>query len=128
MVGTKKRTVSRGISCYVKGVKKVDDLISRSVVLKYMETTKISQYMDELNKGNDNYDSTPLYDFVKNMPVAFDIEKVKSELQEMIEPKQFYFCRYAKGGCKHLDNSEKDCMECLVEIAIDAVERGTMNG
>jgi hypothetical protein len=102
----------------------MDDLISRSAVLKYMETTEISQYIDDLTEGNDNYNSTPLYDFVKNMPVAFDIEKVKSELQEMIEPKQFYFCRYAKGGCKHLDNSEKDCMECLVEIAIDIVRKG----
>lgn len=46
------------------------DLISRSALLKYMETTEMSQYIDELNKGNDNYDSTPLYDFVKEMPTG----------------------------------------------------------
>ena len=102
----------------------MSDLISRSVLLKYMETNEISQYIVELNKGNDNYNSTPLYDFVKNMPVAFDIEKVKSELHEMIEPKQLYFCRYAKGGCKYIDDDKKDCMECIVEYAIDIVRKG----
>jgi hypothetical protein len=59
-----------------------NDLISRSALLKYMEETEISQYIDELNNGNDNYNSTPLYDFVKYMPTAYDVEKVLEELEE----------------------------------------------
>ena len=58
------------------------DLISRSALLKHMEETEISQYIDELNNGNDNYSSTPLYDFVKDMPTAYSVEDVVAELEE----------------------------------------------
>lgn len=40
----------------------------------------------------------------------------------MIHPKQLYFCKYARGGCKHLYNNDKDCMECVVENAIEIVK------
>ena len=49
-------------------------------------------------------------------------EKILESLEEMIHPKQLYFCKYARGGCKHLDNNNKDCMECVVENAIEIVQ------
>ena len=51
-------------------------------------------------------------------------EKIIEKLEEMIHPKQLYFCKYARGGCKHLDNDDKDCMECVVEKAIEIVKQG----
>ena len=51
-------------------------------------------------------------------------EKIIEKLEEMIHPKQLYFCKYAKGGCKHLDNNDMDCMECVVEKAIEIVKQG----
>ena len=54
------------------------------------------------------------------MKEAFD--KILEQLDEMIHPKQLYFCKYARGGCKHLDNDDKDCMECVVENAIEIVQ------
>ena len=36
----------------------MSDLISRSELLHYMKSTELSQYIDEVNKGNDNYNST----------------------------------------------------------------------
>ena len=50
-------------------------------------------------------------------------EKILERLEEMIHPKQLYFCKYARGGCKHLDNDDKDCMECVVENAIEIVKQ-----
>ena len=50
-------------------------------------------------------------------------EKILEKLDEMIHPKQLYFCKYARGGCKHLDNDDKDCMECVVENAIEIVKQ-----
>ena len=50
-------------------------------------------------------------------------EKIIEKLEEMIHPKQLYFCKYAKGGCKHLDNNDMDCMECVVENAIEIVKQ-----
>ena len=50
-------------------------------------------------------------------------EKIIEKLEEMIHPKQLYFCKYARGGCKHLDNDDKDCMECVVENAIEIVKQ-----
>lgn len=61
---------------------------------------------------------------IKNFDIAYDVEKVVAELEEMIKPKQFYFCKYAKGGCKYIDDDKKDCMECVVEHAIDIVRKG----
>ena len=61
---------------------------------------------------------------VEEQPTAYDIDKVVEELEEMIHPKQLYFCKYAKGGCKHLDNNDMDCMECVVENAIEIVKQG----
>ena len=52
-----------------------------------------------------------------------EFEKIIEKLEEMIHPKQLYFCKYARGGCKHLDNDDKDCMECVVENAIEIVKQ-----
>ena len=49
-------------------------------------------------------------------------EKILERLDEMIHPKQLYFCKYARGGCKHLDNDDKDCTECVVEDAKKIVQ------
>ena len=51
-----------------------------------------------------------------------EFEKILERLDEMIHPKQLYFCKYARGGCKHLYNNDKDCMECVVENAIEIVQ------
>ena len=61
---------------------------------------------------------------LKNIPTAYSVGKVVEELEEMIHPKQLYFCKYARGGCKHLYNNDKDCMECIVENAIEIVKHG----
>ena len=49
-------------------------------------------------------------------------EKILDRLNEMIHPKQLYFCKYAKGECKHLDNDDKNCAECTVELAKEIVQ------
>ena len=54
-------------------------------------------------------------------------ENIIEKLEEMIHPKQLYFCKYARGGCKHLDNDDKDCMECVVENAIEIVKQGVVS-
>ena len=50
-----------------------------------------------------------------------EFEKILERLNEMIHPKQLYFCKYAKGECKHLDNDDKNCAECTVELAKEIV-------
>ena len=49
-------------------------------------------------------------------------EKILEKLDEMIHPEQLYFCKYARGGCKHLYNNDKDCMDCVVELAKETVQ------
>ena len=93
----------------------MSDLISRSELIK------------ELNKycGNQRYlVSENIREIINNQPIAYSVGKVVSELEEMIHPKQLYFCKYARGGCKHLYNDDKDCMECVVENAIEIVKQG----
>lgn len=60
----------------------MSDLISRMELLNYMENNEISQYIDELNNGNDNYSSTGLYDYVKKMPTAYSVGKIVEKLEE----------------------------------------------
>ncbi len=61
-------------------------LINADELLKYMEKTEIRQYIDELNKGNDNYSSTALYGYIKEMPAAYDVEmRAITELQGVKE-------------------------------------------
>ena len=57
-------------------------LINADELLKYMETTEISQCIDGINKGNDNYSSTALYDYIKEIPTAYDADKVVEQLEE----------------------------------------------
>lgn len=57
-------------------------LIDADELLKYMETAEISRYIDEINKGNDNYSSTALYDYIKEMPTAYNVDKVVERLEE----------------------------------------------
>lgn len=53
------------------------------------------------------------------MNEAFD--KILDMLDEMIHPKQLYFCKYARSGCRDLYN-DKDCMDCVVELAKEIVQ------
>lgn len=53
------------------------------------------------------------------MNEAFD--KILDMLDEMIHPKQLYFCKYARGGCRDLYN-DKDCMDCVVKLAKEIVQ------
>ena len=57
-------------------------LLDADELLKYMEITEIRQYIDEINKGNDNYSSTVLYEYIKDIPTAYDVEKVVEQLEE----------------------------------------------
>ena len=96
----------------------MSDLISRSELLRYMENTELSQFIDEINKGNDNYNSTPLYDYVKEMPTAYDIGKVVEELEENSS-------RYTK---KYLtpygNNGYRDVKAISIHKAIEIVKQG----
>lgn len=49
-------------------------------------------------------------------------KNILERLEEMIHPKGLYFCKYAQGGCRHLYNNEKDCMECVVELSKEIVQ------
>ena len=79
-------------------------------------------------KINENFEPYITIDdlakLLDEQPTAYDIGNVVKELEEMIHPNQLYFCKYAKGGCKHLYNDNKDCMECVVENTIEIVKQG----
>ena len=98
----------------------MSDLISRSAL--YMNDLIRRKDVLALFPINDCSDKmVGLYERVLDIPTAYDVDAVVAELEEMIKPKQFYFCKYAKGGCKYIDDDKKDCMECVVEHAIDIV-------
>ena len=104
---------------------------------RYIDADKFAELVKRLSESDSfkedcrkAYNSIYLMltvDKEKYSPTAYDIEKVVAELEEMIKPKKFYFCKYAKGGCKHLDNDAKDCLECIVELSIDIVRKGGVN-
>lgn len=104
----------------------MSDLISRGELLKRFLVNKDGHRIPE--RDCDNLEVTVSIKDVKTIindqPTAYDIDKVVDELEEMIHPKQLYFCKYARGGCKHLDNNDKDCMECVVENTIEIVKQG----
>ena len=94
----------------------MNDLISRSKVISVLEQLEEHSLTGKMDISNAIY-------LLNNTPTAYDIDKVVEELEEMIHPKQLYFCKYARGGCKHLYNNDKDCMECIVENAIEIVKQ-----
>lgn len=96
-----------------------DALIEKMNVVKFQ--TNISE---ESNRYRPFLDYADVLGCINEQPTAYDAEKVVAELEEMIKPKQFYFCKYAKGGCKYIDDDKKDCTECVVEHAIDIVRKG----
>lgn len=95
----------------------MSDLISRSALLKYMENKEISQSIDELNDGNDNYSSTGLYDYVKEMPTAYDLDKVIMGLK-CDECEKCNFFEVCAGS--------RYCEECHDKI-IKIVKAGSVN-
>ena len=95
----------------------MSDLISRSKVISVLEQLEEHSLTGKMDIYNAIY-------LLNNQPTAYSVGKVVSELEEMIHPKQLYFCKYARGGCKPLYNDDKDCMECVVENAIEIVKQG----
>ncbi len=109
----------------------MSDLISRSNLIMCLSDYALQESPNDNESTGEQRISKMIYDAIQNciscveeQPTAYDIGNVVSELEEMIHPKQLYFCKYAKGGCKHLDNNDKDCMECVVENAIEIVKQG----
>ena len=98
----------------------MSDLISRSELLHYMKNTELSQYIDEMNMGNDNYNSTPLYDYVKEMPTAYDVDKVVAELKEL---KMRYFLTIANTGDEKSDFAYENVGNAL-DNAIEIAKQG----
>lgn len=45
--------------------KAIDDFVTK--IKKYMETTEQATYIDEINKGNDNYSAMTIYDYVDDL-------------------------------------------------------------
>ena len=84
-----------------------------------MKNTELSQYIDEVNKGNDNYNSTPLYDYVKEMPTAYSVDKVVEELEKR---KQEYL-----GGFVLHENNELYGVACGLGDAIEIVKQGSVS-
>lgn len=56
-------------------------LIDADVLLDYLENNEVMWSIDEINKGNETYSATLLYDFVKNIPTAYDVDKVLEQLK-----------------------------------------------
>ena len=109
----------------------MSDLISRSNLIMCLSDYALQESPNDNESTGEQRISKMIYDAIQNciscveeQPTAYDIGNVVSELEEMIHPKQLYFCKYARGGCKHLDNNDKDCMECVVENAIEIVKQG----
>ena len=100
----------------------MSDLISRSELLRYMENTELSQFIDEINKGNDNYNSTPLYDYVKEMPTAYSVDEVVEELEKVKHEIA------SEDYCRSINDKEKcdgrNCFECCAEYLIEIVKQG----
>lgn len=87
--------------------------------LAYMGNQRI---MTSSNRGKEYFESEEK--LINAWNTRKPMDNIVEELEEMIRPKQLYFCKYVKGGCKHLDNDAKDCMECIVEQAINIVKAG----
>ena len=90
----------------------MSDLISRSELLHYMKNTELSQYIDEVNRGNDNYNSTPLYDYVKEMPTAYSVENVVMELEKLADESYKAYCIAFNSD----DRAEYDAYTNAIEI------------
>ena len=62
---------------------------------------------------------------IKQLPTAYDVNKVVEELEEIIYPQRLYFCRVSKGGCNKSD--DVGCIDCAIQKAIEIVKRGGKN-
>ena len=93
-------------------------LVDADEILRYMEDKEISQYLYEVNEGNDKYSSTPLYDYVKAMPTAYDIDKIVEELKKNAS-------RYTKKYVTpYGNNGYKDTKAISINKAIEIVKQG----
>ena len=93
-------------------------LVDADEILRYMEDKEISQCLYEVNEGNDKYSSTPLYDYVKAMPTAYDIDKIVEELKKNAS-------RYTKKYVTpYGNNGYKDTKAISINKAIKIVKQG----
>ena len=93
-------------------------LVDADEILRYMEDKEISQCLYEVNEGNDKYSSTPLYDYVKAMPTAYDIDKIVEELKKNAS-------RYTKKYVTpYGNNGYKDTKAISINKAIEIVKQG----
>ena len=51
-------------------------------------------------------------------------EKILERFDEMIHPKQLYYCKYAMGECRHFydDYDDMNCAECVIKLAKEIVQ------
>lgn len=99
-------------------------LLDADELLKYMETVEISQSIDEINKGNDNYSSTALYGYIKEMTTAYDVDKVVERLEQQ---KNQYFRRAEEIKNKFGENYESQKnygKACSYDYALKIVKSG----
>ena len=111
----------------------MSDLISRSELIMRLSDYALQESPNDNESTGEQRISKMIYDAIQNciscveeQPTAYSVDKAVEELEEMIHPKQLYFCKYARGGCKHLYNNDKNCMECIVENAIEIVKQSSV--
>lgn len=91
-------------------------LIDADVLLEYLEKNEVKFSIDEINKGNETYSATLLYNFVKNQPTAYDVDKVVEQLSKKQNNKGF-------GG-----TLQEMFYDSGLEIAIEIVKGGGIDG
>lgn len=55
------------------------------------------------------------------------MDRIVEQLEEILKPKEFYFCRVNKGACNHLED-DIICMDCAIQKAIEIVKAGGVDG
>ena len=98
-------------------------LIDADVLLEYLEKNEVKFSIDEINKGNETYSATLLYNFVKNQPTAYDVDKVVEQLEDKV--KEYDERIEKRKGPTFFDETERikqfDERAWGIEIAIEIV-------
>lgn len=102
----------------------MNDLISRSDVLEllYKIFDKYRMSTDKNTSIGKSF-GTDVFEEIRNMPTAYSLDKVVEELEEIINPKEMYFCRVSKGRCIH-NEDDIECIDCVAQRAIEIVKQG----
>lgn len=101
-------------------------LIDADVLLDYLQNNEVMWSIDEINKGNETYSATLLYDFVKNQPTAYDVDKVLEQLK--IEDKLAKEEKKRCSCCSTTQWEEAKGYANGISVAIDIVEGGGIDG